>query len=133
LPTEAQWEYACRAGTATRFSFGDDESALADYGWFGGNVGGEQYAHGVGQKRANPWGLYDMHGNVGEWCRDWYEATLSGGNDPERSVGGSSRVLRGGGWVGPARHCRSAIRGKRPPANRDPYLGFRVALNPSGK
>src|SRR5262249_1391794 len=74
LPTEAQWEYACRAGQRTRFTFGDDEAHLGDYAWFQKNADavGEQYVHQVGTKRANSWGLHDMHGNAWEWCRDWY-------------------------------------------------------------
>ncbi len=137
LPTEAQWEYACRAGTKSRFSFGDDESDLSDYAWWGGIVGNgnaknEQYAHLVGQKRANPWGLFDMHGNVYEWCRDWYAEKLAGGTDPQGPSEGSDRVGRGGGWNRAARGCRSAYRIEYPPGGRSDFVGFRVAAIPSG-
>jgi len=93
LPTEAEWEYACRAGTETAFSFGNDESKLGDYAWFKGNVVDvdELYAHKVGMKRPNPWGLHDMHGNVWEFCSDWYGEALSGGTDP---VGPNGRYMR---------------------------------------
>jgi formylglycine-generating enzyme required for sulfatase activity len=89
LPTEAQWEYACRAGTTTLFSFGDDQSKIADYGWTrkyarrGRSSPNEKFAHPVAQKRPNPWGFFDMHGNATEWCRDLYTETLPGGSDPE--------------------------------------------------
>jgi formylglycine-generating enzyme required for sulfatase activity len=137
LPTEAQWERACRARTDTKFSFGDDESKLGDYAWFGDNTSkaGEGYAHPVGQKMANPWGLFDMHGNVWEWCRDIYVDKLPGGRDPwvkpdERTggSGGSVRVYRGGSWYFVASGCRSAFRLKGSPDYRCRYLGFRLAL-----
>jgi len=87
LPTEAQREYACRAGTTTAYSFGNDPSVLVDYAWWGGSLGDgncktEQYAHRVGQKKPNPWGFCDLHGNLWEWCRDYYVAKLPGGTDP---------------------------------------------------
>jgi len=138
LPTEAQWEYACRAGTRTRFSFGNDDSDLSDYAWwcgiFGeGNAKSEQYAHTVGQKKLNPWGLSDMHGNVWEWCRDWYGEELAGGTDPLGPSRGSVRVFRGGSWFYPARDCRSALRSWLAPGNRLSCLGFRLAAVPSGR
>jgi formylglycine-generating enzyme required for sulfatase activity len=121
LPTEAQWGYACRAGTTTRFSFGDDPeySQLGDYGWFSGNSSNR--THDVGGKLANPWGLYDMHGNVWEWCQDWY-GNYSGGSEP------SIRVLRGGSWIISPRHCRSANRSWASAGVTNEVIGFRVAL-----
>jgi formylglycine-generating enzyme len=89
LPTEAQWEYACRAGTQTMWSFGDDDKELGEYAWFDGNAAREQYAHAAGLKKPNPWGLHDMHGNVWEWCSDWY-GKLPGGTDPVGPGKGSS-------------------------------------------
>ena len=143
LPTEAEWEYACRAGTTTAFSFGDDEKQLGEYAWFDGNafkVGekyahnvGEKYAHKVGEKKPNPWGLYDMHGNVFEWCSDWYGDELSGGTDPAGPNGGSSRVDRGGCWRYYPGFCRSAIRFFLEPSYRDFFLGFRVARSQSAQ
>ena len=138
LPTEAQWEYACRAGTTTKYSFGDEESRLGDYGWWGGFVGEgnaktEQYAHRVGQKKSNPWGLRDMHGNVWEWCADWYGEKLPGGHDPVGVPAGLGRVLRGGGWGNGAIICRSAIRSSLPPDLGIFEQGFRVAGVPSSE
>jgi formylglycine-generating enzyme required for sulfatase activity len=133
LPTEAQWEYACRAGGKSRFSFGDDESDLKEYGWFEKNAPAGEPPHRVAQKRANPWGLKDMHGNVWEWCRDVYALELPGGTDPEVSAGGASRVYRGGSWRSPAGDCRSAGRYRLAAGLRDIDLGFRVALEPAAK
>ncbi len=138
LPTEAEWEYACRAGTTTVYSFGDDASRLGDYAWFEDNAYDvdEKYAHRVGQKKANPFGLYDMHGNVYEWCQDWYGKDYYAGSppdDPPGADGGSGRVLRGGSWGNSARFCRSAVRNWGSPVNRYGYLGFRVARSPSGR
>jgi formylglycine-generating enzyme required for sulfatase activity len=134
LPTEAQWERACRARTETRFSFGDDESKLGDYAWFSANASNaeEQYAHRVGQKKVNPLGLCDMHGNVWEWCRDVYTEKLPGGRDPkvkaDEKTNGSFRVNRGGGWSIGATSCRSGGRGWNQPDYRYGDLGFRPAL-----
>ena len=152
LPTEAEWEYACRAGTTTAFSFGDDESELGDYAWWSrhvdlykmkrlndvnvallgltvspGNAGRDKYAHKVGLKKPNPWGLYDMHGNVNEWCSDWYDGKLSDGVDPVGPKLGSDRVNRGGNWRRSPSACRSARRSGHDPSDRINNLGFRVA------
>ena len=148
LPTEAQWEYACRAGTTTAFSFGD-ESKLNSHAWWGGldveaaskgeikagpgNAAREQYAHKVGLKKPNPWGLHDMHGNAAEWCSDWFGKKLSGGTDLVGPEGGSRRVLRGGGWWFGPDLCRSAIRGSSVPSYRFSALGFRVARSQSAQ
>jgi len=131
LPTEAQWERACRAGTKTKYSFGDDESKLIEYAWFMSNAGraGEQFAHKVGQKKPNPWGLCDMHGNVREWCRDSYRVKLPGGRDPEVVTKEDSyRVIRGGSWSNAARGCQSADRFWYVPSKQYILLGFRAAL-----
>jgi len=131
LPTEAEWEYACRAGTRTKFSFGDDETLLSEYGWFAKNSGSR--THSVAQKKPNGWGLYDMHGNVWEWCSDWYgEYPDDGVNDPKGLSGGSRRVSRGGGWLNSVGDCRSASRGMIDPSARHSRLGFRLALSPFG-
>ena len=135
LPTEAQWEYACRAGTKSRFSFGDDDSHLEDYAWFNKNAldAGERYAHRVGQKKAIGYGLYDMHGNVLEWCQDRWAKELAGGTDPQGPSTGSVRVLRGGCWWLTASDCRSAGRSWNLPYSRGDTTGFRVAAVSSGK
>jgi formylglycine-generating enzyme required for sulfatase activity len=125
LPTEAEWEYACRAGTTTSYSCGDSESQLSEYGWFDGNSGSK--THPVGQKKPNAWGLYDMHGNVWEWCQDWYGAYPSGSaTDPTGAMSGSRRGSRGGSWLNDARTCRSAHRRGFTPGDRERRLGFRV-------
>lgn len=132
LPTEAQWEYACRAGTTTRYVFGDDPAKLSDYAWWGGlwgngNAVTERYPHRVGLKQANAWGLRDMHGNVFEWCADWYGENFPGGVDPTGASVGSDRVYRGGCWNFDAQYCGSAYRGRDVPSTRVDYVGFRVA------
>jgi formylglycine-generating enzyme required for sulfatase activity len=116
LPTEAEWEYACRAGTETRWSFGNDEKELGDYAWYGKNAWDvdEKYAHQVRLKKPNAFGLYDMHGNVIEWCHDYYGEDYykqSSEKDPTGPTSGSFRVLRGGSWDRyRARNARSAFR-----------------------
>lgn len=132
LPTEAEWEYACRAKTETRFNFGDDDSELAEYAWFLKSTNAdESYPHQVGQKKPNQWGLCDMHGNVSEWCRDWYCVNLPGGRDPEALTAGSERVMRSGNWGIAAEFCRSARRSWAGPEARRSFMGFRVALSQS--
>ena len=136
LPTEAERECACRAGTTTAYSFGNDKKQLGDYAWFSGNayLVGEKYAHKVGMKKPNPWGLHDMHGNVCEWCSDWYDEKLSGGTDPVGPERGSGRVNRGGGWGGDPVICRSANRDYDCiPSTRNDRLGFRVARSQSAQ
>jgi formylglycine-generating enzyme required for sulfatase activity len=131
LPTEAQWEYACRAGSTKRYCFGDEESGLGEYAWYAANSNGK--THPVGEKKPNAWGLYDMHGNVWEWCQDWYDAgyyAKSPTGDPTGSRGGLGRVGRGGSWHGPAGFCRSAARDGDGPGDRNSNLGFRVARVP---
>jgi formylglycine-generating enzyme required for sulfatase activity len=134
LPTEAQWEYACRAGTATRFSWGDDPgyAELGKYAWYSANSGGTP--HEVGTRLSNYWGLYDMHGNVWEWCRDWYGGYPGGSvTDPVGTSTGSGRGLRGGCWNFDPQYCRSASRNRSDPSYYYDYynaydVGFRVAL-----
>jgi len=133
LPTEAQWEYACRGGTNTAWSFGSSSGQLKDYGWFGENVWniGEKYAHHVRMKQPNAFGLFDMHGNVGEWCDDVYDAkaysSRSGTtSDPMSKSGSEYRVSRGGSWSLDSGHSRSAYRGGNRPDYRYYSTGFRV-------
>lgn len=138
LPTEAQWEYACRANTLTLFHFGDNPVELDDYAWYAHSgaklrelkeplIGN---AHPGGEKRANPWGLHDMHGNVWEWCRDTYRDKQAFGRDPENRTGDSGRVIRGGSaWSG-AIDCRSDRRDQQPEEYGNFTIGFRVALSP---
>ncbi|MDR0881623.1 MAG: SUMF1/EgtB/PvdO family nonheme iron enzyme [Candidatus Adiutrix sp.] len=130
LPTEAEWEYAARAGTNSPYSFGDDESELGDYAWYGHNSG--HNTHPVGRKQPNAWGLHDMHGNVWEWVEDWYGVySSSHSSDPRGPSSGSLRVNRGESWYSPAEDCRSAIRSYASPGSRySRLLGFRLALSP---
>jgi formylglycine-generating enzyme required for sulfatase activity len=122
LPTEAQWEYACRAGEAGPYSGG----SIDQVAWYKGNS--ESKTHAVGTKKPNAWGLYDMHGNVREWCEDWYDDTLAGGPDPSGASSGVYRVERGGSWYSKAAGCRAARRHGYPPNFH--LGGFRPALVP---
>ena len=149
LPTEAEWEYACRAGSASRYGFGDDERALGDYAWYNANAGSR--LHPVGGKQPNDWGLRDMHGNVWEWCADWYGADYyrqlaesaatdasireqpareheqPASDNPTGPESGSNRVVRGGSWSSVAGNCRSACRVGFVPGHRNFFLGFRLS------
>ena len=128
LPTEAEWEYACRAGSTSRFPFGDNEADVGEFAWNRGNSTSK--THPVGQKRPNRWGLYDMLGNVWEWCQDGYDGgyyTTSPPADPPGPSGAASRVFRGGSWYDGPWLCRPAIRIRYTPVGRIDNLGFRVA------
>ena len=121
LPTEAQWEYACRAGELGPFSGG----TIDEVAWYNDNSKGK--THPVGMKKSNAWGLYDMHGNVWEWCADWYDAELEGGVDRSGPASGSDRVYRGGSWNYDAYGCRAANRLNYSPSFSYNDGGFRVA------
>jgi formylglycine-generating enzyme required for sulfatase activity len=128
LPTEAEWEYACRAGTTWEYCFGDDAGLLDQYAWYDKNSGGQTQP--VGSKKPNACGLHDMHGNVWEWCADWFSETYyqtSPDVDPTGPDGGSRRVGRGGGWASGAVGCRAACRDWGDPSYRNELLGFRLA------
>ncbi len=128
LPTEAQWEYACRAGNSGLYGFGNGPAQLGEYAWFEANAEGK--THPVGQKLPNAWGLYDMHGNVLEWCADWYAEDYyrqSPAVDPAGPSEGSHRILRGGSWSDGPFYCRSASRYCLPPWFCVSCYGFRVA------
>jgi formylglycine-generating enzyme required for sulfatase activity len=130
LPTEAEWEYACRAGSDGDFCFGDDPAELGDYAWFRENS--KRQLQPVGRKKPNAWGLHDMHGNVWEWCNDRFARYRSGAEvDPKGPLQGSSRVSRGGSWLGQASNCRAAFRDGCDPSGRSGNLGFRLLLSPS--
>ena len=128
LPTEAEWEYACRTGSKTIYSFDDEEGLLPEYGWFDRNS--SDRTHTVGLLEPNAWGLYDMHGNVWEWCSDWYGEYPKGAvRNPTGPKVGSDRVCRGGSWDFEAANCRSAFRNWNYPSLRLDYYGLRVALS----
>jgi formylglycine-generating enzyme required for sulfatase activity len=138
LPTEAQWEYACRAGSDTAFCYGDDPKKIGEYGWFGGNMIDNEkvktYARKGGLLKPNAWGLYDMHGNVWEWCRDWYSKDIyaSGQNvDPEYTTETKHSTSRGGSWYNGEICLRSAARNSWTGPNYRHYnYGFRVIVEP---
>ena len=137
LPTESQWEYACRAGTTTAYSWGASiASSNANYNWDGGATNGNDFkqTRDVGQYAANPWGFFDMHGNVWEWTADRYQAAYPTGNpvvDPTGPASGSHRVRRGGSWNYGELSLRSAGRGNSTPGNRSHGIGFRVGFQKS--
>jgi formylglycine-generating enzyme required for sulfatase activity len=124
LPTEAEWEYACRAGTQTKYSFGNDPAKLKTCAWFKSNA--DRTTHPVGQRTPNPWGLQDMHGNVAEWCHDIYSESHYQKNeskDPRGPTAGSKRVLRGGSWRSSEEGCRSSARNSETPRFADACFG----------
>jgi len=131
LPSEAEWEYVAKTGRNTNYSWGNNEHVAGDYAWYCQNTGdiGEKYAHAVGCKQPNAWGLFDMHGNVWEWIQDWYDENYYR-NGPMTDPGGSnsrrSRVIRGGSWVGSTWFLRSSFRNGALPGNRSNALGFRL-------
>jgi len=132
LPSEAEWEYACRAGSIKRYCFGDRESELGNYGWYDANSGDE--THPVGKKKPNAWGLYDMHGNVWEWCWDWYDEKYYQKcheqglvEDPQGPGAGSRRVERGGSWNNDAGICGAGGRDRDAPGHRIGLVGVRLA------
>ena len=125
LPTEAEWEYAARAGTTTSYSFGESGSLLQQYGWVKGNSNAQ--THDVGTLKANPWGLYDMHGNVWQWIQDWYGNYPQGPvSDPSGASSGSRRVVRGNDWAGETEGGLPGHRNFYEPAASYAELGFRV-------
>jgi len=126
LPTEAEWEYACRAGATGDYRGGEGDGSLAEYAWHVGN--GNETTHPVGKKKPNAWGLYDMHGNVWEWCADWYgEYAAAAVNDPQGPSSGSFRVIRGGSWCDRAGNCRATSRNYYFPSGSFNSIGLRLA------
>jgi formylglycine-generating enzyme required for sulfatase activity len=139
MPSEAEWEYACRAGSTTAYSFGDKEDDLKDYAWFKGNAKGEDPP--VGVKKPNAWGLYDTYGYTWEWCQDDYHANYENAPDdgspwpgfPKSESVKSELVLRGGSWADTADRCRSSFRFSKLSTYKDDTIGFRCVKAPKGK
>jgi formylglycine-generating enzyme required for sulfatase activity len=134
LPSEAEWEYACRAGTTTAYCFGDDPAELREYGWFAGNSKGEDPP--VGRKKPNAWGLFDMHGYVWEWCADAWAPSLEGipaDGSPRAEADARERVLRGGSWADAPERCRCGSRHHAPAAFRADTVGFRCVKAAASK
>jgi formylglycine-generating enzyme required for sulfatase activity len=132
LPTEAQWEYACRAGSNTIYHFGNDIARLGEYAWYAENANSQ--THPVGQKQPNAWGLYDMHGNVFEWVQNCYSSyTADSITDPAGPDTGTLRVVRGGYWGFDARRVRAATRLALVPDSRYPFFGFRCSSSGSSR
>lgn len=130
LPTDAQWEYACRAGSTTKYSFGDDAGTLGEYAWYVANA--EWKTHPVGEKKPNAWGLYDMHGNVWEWCQDWQRPyTAEEVTDPRGPATGWSRVFRGGCFAHQPDGVFSFARESEAPGTKNMAIGFRLARIPA--
>jgi formylglycine-generating enzyme required for sulfatase activity len=129
LPSESEWEYACRAGTTTRYYFGDNPEELRKHAWYDGNS--KSSTHPVGRKKPNPWGIYDMYGNLCEWCEDkWHDNYLGMPNDGTPWLQGynNARVLRGGCWLDSSRNCRSTYRTRYSSDFSFGTVGFRVVL-----
>lgn len=127
LPTEAEWEYACRAGSTNFYGFGDDTSLAEQYAWTLENSDGR--THPIGQKRPNAWGFHDMHGNVWEWCSDWFARFPPvNARDPVGPPGGKFKVFRGGGWNNTVEMARAGNRFMMAPTNGIHFVGFRLAL-----
>jgi formylglycine-generating enzyme required for sulfatase activity len=130
LPTEAQWEYAARAGSQSTYCYGSDRSRLVEFAWYAKNSAGA--THPVGRLSSNDWGLYDMHGNVHEWCADWFDRdyyTAAPAADPAGPDSGLTRALRGGDWGSEDWYCRCAIRSLSSPDRRSPRVGFRLLMS----
>lgn len=124
LPTDAEWEFMARAGTVTPYSFGNDVGDLKYYAYFSKNS--RRRTHPVASKRANPWGLYDIHGNVWQWMGNRSSESITGGENPTGPRNGSFSVIRGGSWMDSSRELRSASRGMERIDFRGSYIGFRA-------